>query len=707
MTRMGSTSHVVVRTPAVAKGSFDRFCSGARTAVLTSDEQRCYPRLMHWAVELPSLPGAPVQVSAESWKTALSAARKGVALSKFRVDFEEDNAVRVHDLITNERFVLRPVAVETSAVAPGTAPRSPSTTSAASATVATPNASAVAQRGANPAVSAEGAVAPAVVSTPQSSQSGTSKVPTPSRASTSPSSPWPKPASPLASTQLTGTPQAALTPATGVSALASAQSVAQPPSTPLGPAQSERAETPALGVARSSQPAVDNLQLPPTAKVFHRRDRERSPGNDLTYRERLIVVSQGTAAHEAAMIARSVWSQLAAQLTAFAAGKFVSIAVFDHEFTSRPERPPIAVLQWKDWRSAEPEVSFPGSPASVPPGLAVSVPPTPSAAPQPAPITPTPAAPTTLPSGTPSAVATQTPQPPHNVNIMQPAPVGATAQSPAVPTSVATNAMQAGQMARAQEAAVQPAMVPPPPAAEATAAPSAATSPSHPGFGGSGPDISIPVPLVQVAPAIPLTPTTQLTQPREVLRSPVQDKPLPKPTARTTKRTDELLGDAFEALQDLAFLQDQTEACEFVARISSELLPHTEIALSLYDIDHDELVLELSRDSTRRGIRTKLTRADTRGDAALRSTTIGVPSWPADSYLATDARGPALFAGIGHDSRIFGVIESHRSVGQRAFDRAEEGALSYIAAQLGKFLAEHSRRVGFKDDHGGSSARRK
>jgi hypothetical protein len=39
-------------------------------------------------------------------------------------------------------------------------------------------------------------------------------------------------------------------------------------------------------------------------------------------------------------------------------GKFFNLAIFDHSWSSQPQRPPIATLQWKDWRG-EPMIEFP------------------------------------------------------------------------------------------------------------------------------------------------------------------------------------------------------------------------------------------------------------------------------------------------------------------------------------------------------------
>src|SRR4051812_6808235 len=108
---------------------------------------------MRWVVELSAESGGPaptVTVEGESWKAALSAARNGKVLPKYRCDFDEDGTVRVHDFVSNERFALRPLkaadgAVKTTSVRPpGSSASNPSVRppsgAAAVATGASPDA---------------------------------------------------------------------------------------------------------------------------------------------------------------------------------------------------------------------------------------------------------------------------------------------------------------------------------------------------------------------------------------------------------------------------------------------------------------------------------------------------------------------------------------------------------------------------------------
>ncbi len=80
---------------------------------------------MRWVVELPAPSGgtaATVTVESDSWAGALSSARGGVSIRKFRCEFESEGVVRVHDLEANERYTVRPYRASTAPAAPEPTP---------------------------------------------------------------------------------------------------------------------------------------------------------------------------------------------------------------------------------------------------------------------------------------------------------------------------------------------------------------------------------------------------------------------------------------------------------------------------------------------------------------------------------------------------------------------------------------------------------
>jgi len=89
------------------------------------------------------------------------------------------------------------------------------------------------------------------------------------------------------------------------------------------------------------------------------RDEEQGPGSQLTYRERSFYWPPPVARSDVERSLRGELGNMRRNLEGRPRGQYVNLAVFDHAFRDRPERPPVATLQWKDWRG-EPEFSWAG-----------------------------------------------------------------------------------------------------------------------------------------------------------------------------------------------------------------------------------------------------------------------------------------------------------------------------------------------------------
>ncbi|MDP3277629.1 MAG: hypothetical protein Q8Q09_20775 [Deltaproteobacteria bacterium] len=625
---------------------------------------------MRWSVDLPAQSGgtgATVTVNAESWKSALHEARGGTVLSKFRVDFDEDQSVRVYDLLTNERFVLRPTV-------PATEPAQPI------AAVAQPLSTPASQ----PAIVAAVPV-PATNVQPSTSQS---------MAAVAPSSVVPPPPGARILSRPPATPisdrQAGSVPPPQASSFAAAPPAAAPPKSLALRAPEAPPVAPALDLS---------LRVLPPAAILFARDREAANNNGLTYRERVLVVPPDTSPVTCSEVLNDLWRLTRDSLVDLPKGKFISLAIFDHAFSSRPERPPLMVLEWKDWRSDTPVVSIPAGPArpsaaSLEPRESLIgtpspsfVPPAPAAAPlaipAPAPLpvfapviadAPTPAV-TPVFAEVPIQVAAQPVAPPAAPVVHSASPD--VARTPAIspvpstpPPAVPTHTVAFGTLPQDVLAVLTPAAPSHPPAA-----------PPQP------PDPSPPV-SPSVAPAASLTPF--VAPAAQIIQTPA--------AAPKKRHTDDLLSEAFEALQDLAFLRESSEAIEFVSQICRDLLATSFVAIASYDINRDELELaQCDSAPTRAGARILVQRSDFRGAAAVRGRVERTSTWQPDEWLPTAPDGPAMIASVMHDRRLFGLIELHRTTSDDPFDAAEESAIAYIAQQLGDFLATHSRRVGFQD----------
>jgi len=156
-----------------------------------------------------------------------------------------------------------------------------------------------------------------------------------------------------------------------------------------------------LGIAspqQSEAPSQTEDVGGPVATLMHSRDGEPSQESPLLYRERVFHVAPGTtdAIVEALIYAR--FDELVEELADRPKGKLFNLAIFDHEWDGRPDRPPLITLQWKDWRG-DPVVQRPGTPGaqaapapSQPPAAAAPSQPPPASTPPPAASNPPPAA---------------------------------------------------------------------------------------------------------------------------------------------------------------------------------------------------------------------------------------------------------------------------------------------------------------------------
>ncbi len=116
-----------------------------------------------------------------------------------------------------------------------------------------------------------------------------------------------------------------------------------------------------LPAAASGSPSLEAMALPEHS-LMAQREVEPSANAPLAYREYAYFVNPGGSLSEAE---RLLWNKIQGVMQALEkqlARKFVQLAVFDHRFTTEPERAPLATLVWKDWKGA-PVLVFPSDPA--------------------------------------------------------------------------------------------------------------------------------------------------------------------------------------------------------------------------------------------------------------------------------------------------------------------------------------------------------
>jgi hypothetical protein len=95
-------------------------------------------------------------------------------------------------------------------------------------------------------------------------------------------------------------------------------------------------------------------------EVLFIRDEEPGESNPLCYRERAYLLPKGMSVSEAEAALRFTLADLQRQLANTPPGQFVNLAVFDHRWVEQPKRPPLVVLEWRDWRG-EAAVDYPAA----------------------------------------------------------------------------------------------------------------------------------------------------------------------------------------------------------------------------------------------------------------------------------------------------------------------------------------------------------
>jgi hypothetical protein len=194
----------------------------------------------------------------------------------------------------------------------------------------------------------------------------------------------------------------------------------------LQAAQAIQTASTTTNIASSTQDHLVQSEVPSMLVMLGHRDEETSQESPLTYRERSYYWPPPAGRNEVERALRAELSGLQKALVGRARGQYVNLAVFDHAFSDKPMRPPVATLQWKDWRG---EAVFawlePSAPSwQVPPAgkpVTSSFLPDPLA---PAPSAfPLPTAPLPAPSPPPAAAAAPFPLPaPAAAPLPQPAP---------------------------------------------------------------------------------------------------------------------------------------------------------------------------------------------------------------------------------------------------------------------------------------------
>ncbi len=365
---------------------------------------------MRWYVDISSIgPDKPTHrhcVEAEQWQKALQGVRAqrgdDAPFGNFSIELLDDG-YRAIDPLTRMRYVVQrapdgtPVTEEPTLLAAKGAPAAGSAAASAAPPNAVPKAresdpkAAAAARAARPRPSARGErAAPAARTSERGRTRGKApsipddvvprtSAPAPAAAaemkpqgpnSAPPTAPRPS-QQPIPSSAIPSTSTSGLPPAEPSSSSQSPATAPRPASMPPGfappiarPMQAETAFErmtggAAFALTKPSATADIPTEVLPAHKVLSRRSEDPTPSSPLTYREMALSVADTTSLRDAEAIARAQFEVVRNALAGAPKGKFIQLAVFDHEFTGKPKKVPIVTLAFKDWRDQEPVIAFP------------------------------------------------------------------------------------------------------------------------------------------------------------------------------------------------------------------------------------------------------------------------------------------------------------------------------------------------------------
>jgi hypothetical protein len=422
----------------------------------------------------------------------------------------------------------------------------------------------------------------------------------------------------------------------------------------------------------------------PSTQVIRQREEIPTAANPLAYRELALAVKSGTGRTEVEGLLRAKLAELRAQLPEDTR-RYVQLAVFDHVFVKRPVRAPLGTLQWKDWRG-EPTLAFPGfgEGSEPPPPSSVST--------------------SRMPSWAPGMMTSV-------------APVGNSALPPA--TSARASVIPA------RVVSVGPSVPPPapivsePPARAAAVPAPAAPAPEAPVVAYE----DIPLPLTNARPPEELL-AAEAARVAEPIRVPEPERHSPAPPQHrsdppsqrrsdpNTRRSDpylarrrgpgeDLIGDLFERMHELAFMPDIVSGADFVVRVLGDLIPCEATLVHVFDLGRREFVVVRARGPhAAKAVMFRTPDTDPLVIEVMRRPSMAANGKAPTHSGAFDALGveprQVMVRGARQGGRYLGLIELGNPQGGSPFHEGEVNALEYVCEQFAEFVA--SRPVVLEED---------
>ena len=301
------------------------------------------------------------------------------------------------------------------------------------------------------------------------------------------------------------------------SSVSAPATVAAPPAQPAPAAATPPPAAPAP--AAPPQAAAPPSPLP-AGELLYQRKEPANAETKITYVEAAWAVTEPIPPDVLRRFLLAQYDAIARELASLPPGRLVNLAVFDHRFAGRPQRPPIGTLTWKDWKGG-PEIDVSRAFQAQ---AALAQQPPPEKRPEPKPVPPAQPVPAPVPVPAPTPVPTPTPVPAPQ-KAPEPTPVPPTKPSGEAAPAPAPAPTPSVSPAPSPQPAPVPAATPSP--AGAASAPIAAPQPAHAPVTAPAPS-SFPAPAPAPAPTPAVTPVEPTPQ-----ATPTPTPPIPTQAAPT------------------------------------------------------------------------------------------------------------------------------------------------------------------------------
>lgn len=436
---------------------------------------------------------------------------------------------------------------------------------------------------------------------------------------------------------------------------------------------------PAVALPQAFTQPSAAMDMPPPSSILRKRQEEPTVETPITYREVAYVVEPGVSRGSVEALLWASFRDLTRQLAERTGQKFIQLAVFDHKFEKRPERPPLGTLAWKDWRG-NPVLTFPFFDGTAPARASV---PAPSIKPVPvvtisSPPPPAPAA-EVAPAAAP-AVASAAPQ-----------PVVVATASPAstVPAPVVVAPTASPTLEPAPVTLVTPPVVEAPPAVIAPPAAAAAEFPAPTVVAAPAPAPAAEPKSDAQAVAIPLTREKMPSQPSSARAS------KPRLPAVRRRAGEDLIGELFETMHELHFMRGVADGAEFMLAAVDSIVPCDGVLIHVFDINTRQFVVVRAKGpGAMQALLHRTPDTDPFFHAVMRR-----PGCVAVQDVASEPRvlGPrwealgvqpvrALCGGVRQGGRYLGLLELINPLGDAPFHQTEQNAVDYVCEQFAEFL---------------------